>query len=344
MLNSTRTKFTAYCARVALLSCVSTATVLFTVEPAIAQKIEKRIQESAAFLQAINLMGVTQQKGEKLGLGVSGSIAGRTNTENNDRNPREMHSLNSDGYECRKTEFDIAKKYATLDAWAHFPDFETKLRDAIIRQQALDRIMIGFNGTSAAAETDRDANPLLQDVNIGWLQKIRDRAPSQHLDGIKVGIPKTGSAIEEGQDYFNLDQAALDAQDLLHPTVRGNPDLVVICSSTLLSDKYVSLAGDSNAATEREAFGRLLSNKKLGGLPVVEAPYFPAGAFLITTLQNLSIYWQIGSRRRSIQDNAKRDRIEDYNTVNEDYVVEEYEGAAFVEGILVPNADHSAWA
>lgn len=69
-----------------------------------------------------------------------------------------------------KTDYDTTIGYAQLDAWAKFPDFQTRIRDAIVTRQGLDRIMVGFNGTSAAPNTDRNANPLLQDVNIGWLE------------------------------------------------------------------------------------------------------------------------------------------------------------------------------
>ena len=50
-------------------------------------------------------------------------------------------------------------RYALLDAWRHRAEFQTLLRDAILKQQGRDRIMIGWNGTIAAATTDRDANP-----------------------------------------------------------------------------------------------------------------------------------------------------------------------------------------
>ena len=58
---------------------------------------------------------------------------------------------------------------------------------------------------------------------------------------------------------------------------------------------------------------------------------------LITRLDNLSIYWQAGTRRRSVIDNPKRDRVENYESVNEAYVVEDYDGACLVENIeLLP--------
>src|SRR3546814_13308500 len=67
------------------------------------------------------------------------------------------------------------------------------MSDAITKQQGLDRIMIGWNGTSAAVETDRDANPMLQDVNFGWLYKIRTNAPEQVLDDGDLTVFNTGA-------------------------------------------------------------------------------------------------------------------------------------------------------
>nr|VXZ92014.1 phage major capsid protein, P2 family [Klebsiella pneumoniae] len=46
-----------------------------------------------------------------------------------------------------------------------------RIRNAIVKRRALDRIMIGFNGVKRAKTSDREANPMLQDVNKGWLQK-----------------------------------------------------------------------------------------------------------------------------------------------------------------------------
>lgn len=46
-----------------------------------------------------------------------------------------------------------------------------RIRNAIVKRQALDRIMIGFNGVKRAKTSNRAENPLLQDVNKGWLQK-----------------------------------------------------------------------------------------------------------------------------------------------------------------------------
>ena len=56
---------------------------------------------------------------------------------------------------------------------------------------------------------------------------------------------------------------------------------------------------------------------------------------LITRLDNLSLYYQTGARRRTILDNARRDRIENYESSNDAYVVEDLGCAALVENITI---------
>ncbi len=54
-----------------------------------------------------------------------------------------------------------------------------------------------------------------------------------------------------------------------------------------------------------------------------------------TSLDNLSIYYQEGARRRQIVDNPKRDRIENFESSNDAYVVENYGKAALIENIQI---------
>ena len=62
----------------------------------------------------------------------------------------------------------------------------------------------------------------------------------------------------------------------------------------------------------------------------------------LSAQDNLSIYWQEDTRRRSVIDNPKRDRIENFESVNEAYVVEDYRCVALVENITI--GDFSAGA
>ena len=365
MRNETRVLFAAYVSQIALLNSVPDATVKFSVDPVVEQKLEERIQESSEFLQQVNIVPVTQQEGDKVGITVTRTIAGRTNTAaGNPRNPTDPTDTEDLGrYRCEQTNFDSAIRYAKLDAWRHRPEFETLLRDVILKQQGRDRIIIGWNGQTAEVETDRDANPLLQDVNIGWLEQIRTNAPARVLNdgsltvydngannpGVKaIYISNAGTLYDEiadnnteaDADYVNLDALAYDAVELMDEWNRDDTDLVVIVGRDLVHDKYFNIinkAGDT--ATEQESRDRILrSEKQIGGMQAVRVPFFPANAMLITRLDNLSIYVQEGTRRRQLKDEPKLDQIENYESVNEAYVVEEYGMCALVENIVMSGA------
>lgn len=101
----------------------------------------------------------------------------------------------------------------------------------------------------------------------------------------------------------------------------------------LLADKYFPLVNTNLVPTETMATDMIISQKRVGGLPAVRAPYFPANGILITRLDNLSRYYQEGARRRTIVDNAKRDQIENYESSNDAYVVEDYGLGCLVENI-----------
>lgn len=334
MKNESRLKFNLYVTQIAMLNSIDAvnADKHFTIAPSVQQTLETQIQESSEFLKKINMPTVAEMEGEKLGLGVNGPVAGRTDTNAADRSTRNLLNMKSNKYKCVKTDFDSHIGYATIDMWAKFKDFQKRLSIAITDRQALDRIMIGFNGTSSAETTDIAANPLLQDVNKGWLQHMREDAPENVLkEGATVGKVTIGAS----GDYHNLDALVFDAVQLLDPWFQSAPDLVAIVGRELMHDKYFPLVNKDQAPTETLAADVVMSQKRIGGLAAVTAPFFPANAIVITSLDNLSIYIQEGARRRQIIDNPKRNRIENYESSNDAYVVENYGKAVLIENIEI---------
>ncbi|WP_439841275.1 phage major capsid protein, P2 family [Aeromonas veronii] len=335
MRNETRVKFNEYTAQLAKLNAITCAMVQFNVQPSVQQTLETKMQESVEFLQMINVIPVNDMKGEKVGVGISSTIAGRTDTTTKDRQPNDPSALYNHSYECAQTNYDTMIGYAKLDAWAKFPDFQTRIRDGIITRQGLDRIMIGWHGTSAAKDTDRNANPLLQDVNIGWLEHIRQDAPAQVMKEVKPGSGKIYIDQTNG-DYKNIDAVVFDVvSEMIKPWYQDDTDLVVICGRKLLSDKYFPIINDAGDNQNKLAAQVLVSQKQIGGLKAVRVPFFPEDALLVTKLENLSIYWQEGARRRHIEEEPKRNRIVNYESSNDAYVVEDYDCAALVENIVI---------
>lgn len=335
MKNATRLKFNAVTASIAQVNEVPSATESFNVTPSIAQKMVDKIQESSGFLKLINIIPVDEMSGEALALNSAQSIAKRTNTKTGaKRNPTDPTGLESNTYQLKKTDFDVALRYEKLDAWAKFKDFYARWQAFVNSAIALDLIKIGFNGTSAAEDTDIIANPLLQDVNIGWLEKIRTVAPSHHMKEVVAASNQV--TIGTDGDYKNLDAMVQDAvSNLIDDVHQDATDLVVICGRTLLNDKNFAITSDASDNTNVLAGQVLIGQKQIGGLPAVRVPFFPDDAMLITSLNNLSIYYQESGKRRHIKDEPESDRVAEYQSSNDAYVVEDYGKTAFIENITI---------
>lgn len=310
---------------------VERASRMFSVDPSVAQELNDAITAKADFLERINIIPVSEIKGEKVFIGVNGPVTGRTNTKTTDRQAKDASALEHTTYELADTQSDVGLPYAKIDAWAKFPDFKDRYSAAVQKRIAQDRIVIGFHGTSAAAQTDLEANPKLQDVNKGWLQQLREDAPQQVL---KEGATAGKITLGAGGDYANLDALVHDTKQMVDEILREDGDLIAIIGSDLLAaDKAKLYTKQGDTPTEKERIENAQVISTYGGLPSFSVPNFPVNAVLVTSWDNLSIYFQDSSWRKQTVDNPKRSRVEDYNSRNEGYVIEQLEKIALTENV-----------
>ncbi|MCP1489340.1 P2 family phage major capsid protein [Pseudomonas fluorescens] len=310
---------------------VERASRMFSVDPSTAQELNDSITAKADFLERINVVPVSEIKGEKVFIGVNGPVTGRTNTKTTDREAKDASALDNTLYELVDTQSDVGLPYAKIDAWAKFPDFKDRYSAAVQKRIAQDRIVIGFHGTHAATQTDLTANPKLQDVNKGWLQQLREQAPQQVLkEGATAGKVKLGA----GGDYANLDALVHDTKQMVDEILREDGDLVAIIGTDLLAaDKAKLYTKQGDTPTEKERIEDAQVIATYGGMPAFSVPNFPVNAVLVTSWDNLSIYFQDSSWRKQTVDNPKRSRVEDYNSRNEGYVIEQLEKIALTENV-----------
>ncbi|KMN20483.1 MULTISPECIES: phage major capsid protein, P2 family [Pseudomonas] len=310
---------------------VERASKMFSVDPSVAQELNDAITAKADFLERINIVPVSEIKGEKVFIGVNGPVTGRTNTKTTDRQAKDASALENTTYELVDTQSDVGLPYAKIDAWAKFPDFQDRYSAAVQKRIAQDRIVIGFHGTIAAIQTDLEANPKLQDVNKGWLQQLREQAPQQVL---KEGATPGKVTLGAGGDYANLDALVHDTKQMVDEILREDGDLVAIIGTDLLAaDKAKLYTKQGDTPTEKERIENAQVIATYGGLPAFSVPNFPVNAVLVTSWDNLSIYFQDTSWRKQTVDNPKRSRVEDYNSRNEGYVIEQMEKIALTENV-----------
>lgn len=331
MRNRTRQLYTALVASMANSYGVPDATERFAIEEPLEIRLNDAIQERSDFLQRITMLGVVDKDGQPIRVTVPSSIAGRTDTVNTGaRQPQTLAAPAHWNYSCAKTDFDVAMPYSLLDAWARFADFRNRYMNAVYRRIALDRIMIGWNGTSAAADTDRVANADLSDVNIGWIAKLATgNAPNYLTEGATPGEIRLGV---DG-DYENLDQMVYDIYSMIDKAHLTGNEVAIVGQGLVTRDMGKVLAAHGEKPTERVALRQL--DKSYGGLPTVVPPHFPSMSVMVTDLANLHLYYQIGAMRRMTEDQPSLDRIVDWMSSNEAYCFGDYEGVAALNGANV---------
>ncbi|MBU4680433.1 phage major capsid protein, P2 family [Cedecea davisae] len=349
MRKETRFQFNKFLSRIAELNGLSVSDLgnKFTVEPSVTQTLFEKVQQSSSFLALINMPVVRELTEEKVGIDVNGSIASTADTDNGvERKTADFSKLDAYRYFCKPVNFDYNLKYTKLDLWARYQDFQIRIRDAIIKRQALDYITIGFNGVTRAPTSDRKQNPLLQDVAVGWLEKYRTDAPERVMSKV---VDEDGKVISDtikvgkGGHYANLDALVMDGHESLIDEIhRENPELVVICGRRILTDKYFPMINKFQPNSEALAGELIISQKTIGQLQAVRAPFFPANAVFITTLDNISIYLYEDGHRRHIVENPKLDQVENYEQVKVDFVIEDYAAGCLIENIEILEPEEPA--
>jgi len=306
----------------------------FTATPTVAQTLNDKIVENASFLGLINVQAVDEIIGEKVMAGMAAPITGRTNLALGERQPKEAQAPDAQGYQLYPTDSDVFMKYSQMDAWAKFKDFRQRYLGYMLQRIALDRIMIGWNGEAAAAATDPVAFPLLQDVNIGWLKLCELHNPTRFMTEVVDGSGEI--IIGAGGDYENLDALVFDVKQLIHPAHRNAPDLVAIIGQGLLaSEKGKLYAAQGQKPTEKQVIENKQVISTYGGLPAIDVPFFPDMGVVVTSLSNLSIYWQAQSWRRKMEEQESFKRVVDWNSRNEGYVIEDYTKFAAIDASAV---------
>lgn len=304
----------------------------FNVTPSNTQRLIEAIRQSNWFLSKINVIMVKNQVGESIGLGATGMIASRTDTSGNgERNPHDPTTMNAMPYHCMQTNFDTCIRYDKLDAWAHLKNFNTIVSKHTREQCDANKITVGWYGISAEKTTNRVTNPNGEDVNEGWMQQLRKHAPERVLTEV---VPASGVIkIGEGGDFANLDLAVMNVHGLQAEECQNDPNNIAIIGTDLLAyDKAKFYEAHGNTPSEKARIQELRVIGTYGGLPAVAVPGFPPTGIMVTSYDNLSIYIQEGSVRRSVgKKNDAKDRVENFESMNMAYVVEQAGKAAALE-------------
>lgn len=221
-------------------------------------RLRAALLESADFLRMITLADVDQIKGQVVDVGIGSIHSGRK------ASGRFIKAVGVGGhnYELTETDSGAMLSWATLAVWANAGnegEFLRLVNEFINRSFALDMIRVGFNGTSIAANTDPEANPLGQDVNKGWQQLVREWNGGSQIIGSaqsKVYFDPDGNG-----DYNTLDAMASDLiNSTIDPAFRNDPRLTVLVGADLVAAAQARLYSEANKPTEQIAAQQLATS------------------------------------------------------------------------------------
>lgn len=316
----------------------------FAATPKVEQILLKAWRAQSVFLQKINVRSVRQITGKKLGMSANQAIASNTDTSGaGSRSPKNILGLSVDEYKCEKTNYDTFIPYDDLDEWSEFSEFKKLLQECIDATIANNKLMIGWYGESYSKDSDIVANPMMQDVNIGWFEQVRINAPAQLLsEGANAGQIRFGP----GGDYENLDHLIEDVKTGIPAHKRSDPNLRVLIGSDLVAAQRIDLyKGHGSQPTEKERVETPAVTSTFGSLKYEDADFFPGRGVLITNLKNLGMYTQKGSVRRTIKENPEKDRLENFLSMRDAFTVEDYEAIAGIDfkNVVLPDGA-GGWA
>ncbi|WP_417762187.1 phage major capsid protein, P2 family [Shewanella sp.] len=301
----------------------------FAVTQVMDTKLRAAMLESVEFLGMITMLDVDQMKGQVVSVGSYNIATGR----NASGRFTSGQSVDGNQYELVETDSCAYVTWAQMAAWANSGtqnQFASLMSANATNRFALDILRIGFNGTSVAATTDPVANPLGEDVNIGWHAHVKADAPEQVVtDDIYFNFELPVGTEPKAGEYRTIDAAVTELKALLHPSIRNDPRLRVLIGSDLVSASQSRLMNQANTPTEKVAAQQL--DKNIGGLIALQPPFFPGKRLVVTIPTNLHYYKQKGTSSRMAENVQDRKRHEDKYWRMDGYVVEEYEAYAAID-------------
>jgi P2 family phage major capsid protein len=306
-------KINKYAAELAKSNGAVNPSRFFSLTPPKETRLRDALLQQSEFLRLVNVMDVDQTTGQVVTTGQPGIYTGR---KKEGRFNRALGNTGND-YVLRETDSGSYLRYDLLVIWANAgseDEFFQRIQAFSNESFALDMLRIAFNGTHAVEDTDPDTYPNGEDVNPGWHQIVKDRSSEQIVtDGITIGGP--------GADFMGLDAAVTD---LVHTSIfepfRQDPRLVVLVSADLIGADATTMMNMVDRPTEKVA--AQLINRQIAGRMAYTPPFMPEGRLIVTTLENLHIYTQAGTRKRRSEWSDDRKRFENNYLRMEGYAVE----------------------
>lgn len=304
----------------------------FTLEPDKEVEWVTAVQNSNAFLAKIDVDTCESQVVDNIGAEDMDLASGRTDTENEDRQTTNLAGLSNIRYTAETTQHDTHISFREYNNWARRNRklFQRYISEKRAASKGNDMMKIAWHGERVAKKTDKKANPLGQDVNIGFLHRIKKHFPENYIDGAAESI-----TIGKGGTYESLDAALIAMRAMIPEHLRDGLELYA--SEEFFVDRDMKMVEKMTITEAGNQSLQKVFTTVAGGTHAETPPFFPEGTLLLTSPKNLAIRTQEGSVHIGMVKNHPRSCEEFYHESNEFFAVKNYAKAVVLVNVKVAN-------
>lgn len=304
----------------------------FTLEPDREVEWLTAVQNSNAFLAKIDVDTCEAQVIDNLSGEDMDLASGRTDTEAEDRTTTNLAGLSAIRYTAETTQHDTHITFKEYNNWArrNRKYFQRYISDKRAASKGNDMMKIAWHGEKVEKKTDKKANPLGQDVNIGFIQRIKTHYPQNYIDGAVDGEGE-GITIGKGGTYASLDAAVIAMKAMIPKHFQDGLELYA--SEEFFVHRDMKMVEKATVTEAGDKSLQKVFTTVAGGIHAETPPFFKEGTLLLTSPKNLAIRTQEGSVNVGMVKNHPRSREEFYHEANEFFAVKNYEKAVVLVNI-----------
>lgn len=312
----------------------------FNITPEVQQKLESKMMLADPFLSLITNELVRDLSGEKVFMNINEPVSRRTALRG-PRAPVDKLLLTDSQYMLSEVERDVEMNWKKVDSWSgRHSAFFSRFMALCNKRRAQDALITGWHGQFIEPLTDPTVFPMLQDVNIGWIQYMIDVAPAKVL-----GLNPAGTVdqinVGSGGDFENMHELVhYMSESMIDPIHRDRTDIRCVTGRELIADRkgklYARWGGDSEP-TEQDMLEGVVHQNDYADRMIQRSNFAPQRLVFLSPMDNFSRYVQRGTTRtKPVYNDHDTKALKDLMYLYESFQMEDVEACAVVH----PDAIH----
>jgi hypothetical protein len=240
-------------------------------------------------------------------------------------------------YKTKQLHVDEIITYEEIDTALNQQDLVQKWNKRIVEAIALDKEFLIFNGVDDAESTLDVTDDEVAKLDKGIIKQVEEFNPLNYIEEytLEDGTTPTdnkvriGSSLNKTAGFKTIDQCIDQYTSLIPRHLRRN--IVAMFNNNLLAQFSGKLYEQSIIPSEKDQIQKALHT--WGGLPAYIHPDIPDNTIIITSFDNIAMYYRKGSLRRKMTDDIGSHGIRDIWYWEQDICVQDLQRIVVIKNV-----------